>query len=117
MNKHSLLCSNCGKIGHVYGRCPEPKISLGVLAYQYINNKHKYIMICRKHSMGFVEFIRGKYYLYSVSYIQNMFNEMTLTEKKMLLEKDFLELWNTIWYSELDEKIHCVRTKKQKKRI
>ena len=28
-------CSNCGYKGHVYKECPEPKISLGIIAFEY----------------------------------------------------------------------------------
>jgi len=54
-------------------------------------------MICRKDSLGFIEFLRGKYPLYNKSYILNLINEMTSEEKKMLLEKDFAHLWKHLW--------------------
>ena len=30
-NGHKSYCGNCGKIGHIYRRCTEPIISLGII--------------------------------------------------------------------------------------
>ena len=49
-------------------------------------------MICRKDSLGYVDFIRGKYPLYNKRYIQNIINEMTIDEKSKLLRLSFKDL-------------------------
>jgi len=54
-------------------------------------------MIKRKHSLGFVEFMRGKYPLYNYKYIVNIFNEMSNDEKKKIKNSTFSELWNYLW--------------------
>jgi len=54
-------------------------------------------MICRKDSLGYVDFLRGKYSLYDTNYLQNLINEMTLEEKKRILTCDFHDLWNNLW--------------------
>ena len=98
MNKsHTYFCNNCGKNGHSYNQCSKPITSLGVISFNKINNTLKYLLICRKDSLGYVEFLRGKYPLYNIDYIQNIINEMTVTEKCKLLTKEFDELWNELW--------------------
>ena len=57
----------------------------------------EYLLICRKDTLGYVDFIRGKYPLYNVTYIQNLINEMTIEEKNKILTKDFKYLWNELW--------------------
>ena len=83
------FCNNCGKQGHMFNSCKLPIISLGIIAFRKVDNNIQYLMICRKDSLGFIEFLRGKYPLYNKNYILNLINEMTSEEKKMLLEKDF----------------------------
>jgi 8-oxo-dGTP pyrophosphatase MutT (NUDIX family) len=54
-------------------------------------------MIRRKHSLGFVEFMRGKYPLYNYHYLLNIFNEMSVYEKEKIKNSSFDELWNYLW--------------------
>lgn len=115
-------CSNCGYKGHVYRECPEPKISLGVIAFYYDalikdeSSQYKFLLICRKNSLGFVDFIRGKYNLLDVDYLLHLIDQFTIREKKLVIEKTFLELWNILWYSKNNTSdINCVKSNKQKK--
>jgi hypothetical protein len=115
-------CSNCGYKGHVYKDCPEPKISLGIITFKYDNTikdetrRYKFLLICRKHTLGFVEFVRGKYNLLNVDYLQKTVDQFTIQEKKWVIDKSFLELWNILWYSkDTTPKIHSVKSNKQLK--
>jgi ADP-ribose pyrophosphatase YjhB (NUDIX family) len=54
-------------------------------------------MICRKDTLGYIDFIRGKYILQDEQYIINMFKQMTDYEKKDILEQDFKTLWDNLW--------------------
>ena len=94
---HNQFCNNCGKTGHSYNQCSKPITSLGIIAFNKINVSLKYLLICRKDSLGYVEFMRGKYPLYNNEYIQNIINEMTIQEKTNLLTKEFDELWKNLW--------------------
>lgn len=98
-------CANCGKHGHIYKNCVLPVMSYGVILYR--NNaekKREYLMIRRKHTLGYVEFLRGKYSIDNVNYIIKLLSIMTLEERKHILTRDFDDLWQTLW-------IH--KTKKQ----
>jgi len=92
------FCNNCGKHGHLFHQCKNPITSSGIIVYNNNNNNElKFLMICRKDSLGYVDFIRGKYHLYNKRYIINIINEMTILEKKNILEKEFDELWHDLW--------------------
>ena len=57
------FCSNCANIGHLFHNCKYPITSVGIIVYRInnINNKIEYLMIRRKDTIGYIEFIRGKY--------------------------------------------------------
>lgn len=91
------FCNNCGKCGHVFHTCKHPITSIGIIIFRKVDNILQYLLIRRKHSLGFVEFMRGKYPLHNFEYLVNIFNEMSLEEKKMINKSTFDELWNYLW--------------------
>ena len=95
-----MFCNNCGKQGHLFHRCKKPISSIGIIAFRKskrYDKKLEYLMICRKDSLGYVDFMRGKYPLHSEFYIQNIIDEMTNDEKKDLMKHDFKTLWTNLW--------------------
>ena len=95
MRKYSY-CYNCGNQGHIYKNCHYPIISLGVIGYLYNKNIIKLLMIRRKDSIGYTDFIRGKYNL-TIKSLLNIINIMTEDEKKKILDCDFKKLWIDLW--------------------
>ena len=91
------FCNNCGKKGHIFQNCKKPITSSGIISFSYFNNELKYLLICRKDSLGFVDFVRGKYNLNNLTHVLNLIDEMTINEKELLLTKSFDELWNYLW--------------------
>ena len=70
---NDINCNNCGKYGHNYNQCTVPITSYGVIAFRM--NKQKipeYLMICRKDTLGYIDFMRGKYIVQNKNYIMNM---------------------------------------------
>jgi 8-oxo-dGTP pyrophosphatase MutT (NUDIX family) len=57
----------------------------------------KYMMVQRKHSLCYVDFLRGKYDMDHIEYIQNIFQYMTVSERTHLLQYSFDYLWNELW--------------------
>jgi len=57
----------------------------------------KYLMIRRRNSLNYVEFIRGKYDLEDLEYLRNIANFLTIKEKEDILNYDFEYLWNNFW--------------------
>ena len=96
-SKQHIFCNNCGKIGHAFHNCKHPITSYGIIAYRFNNGKIEYLMIRRKDTLGFVDIMRGKYQLYNKMYLMNIVNEMTLDEKRRLIDSNFNELWCGLW--------------------
>lgn len=91
------VCNNCGKPGHIYNNCKMPITSYGIIASRDVGQEKEYLIMCRKDSLGYVDFLRGKYPIYNDEYIKNLIDEMTMEEKQNILTKDFSELWNKLW--------------------
>jgi len=89
-------CGNCGKTGHIYKHCLAPIISMGIVLTKK-KNELLFLLIQRKDTLGFVEFMRGKYNLENVDYIKNLLSIMTKTERQNILNFDFDDLWNKLW--------------------
>jgi 8-oxo-dGTP pyrophosphatase MutT (NUDIX family) len=95
--KRENYCGNCGEEGHTYRRCLAPIISLGVILYKENNNNIEYLMVQRRDTLGFVEFMRGKYNLENSKYIFELFKIMTEAERVKILNNEFDFLWQNLW--------------------
>ena len=82
-----LICNNCGKYGHLFYICKIPITSIGVIAFRRVEHEIQYLMIRRKDTLGYIDFMRGKFDLKQKQYIMNMILQMTKTEKNNLLQK------------------------------
>jgi 8-oxo-dGTP pyrophosphatase MutT (NUDIX family) len=98
-SRKDFACNNCGKLGHFYQQCKIPIISFGIISYKVDpeDGKIKFLMIRRAHTLGFVDFMRGKYSIYNREYLLNLFQEMTLHEKELLNTHRFSDVWNKMW--------------------
>lgn len=127
----NVYCVNCGEKGHVLRDCSGPITSFGIIAFKNCKSKDdtkfdtnnvlksilkkldikdqydypniKFLMIQRKDTMGYIDFVRGKYDT-RVGYEQTKnnkimicLNEMTKFEKDNLLNKSFDEIWSELW--------------------
>jgi 8-oxo-dGTP pyrophosphatase MutT (NUDIX family) len=95
MNKN--VCNNCGKQGHSFHQCNLPITSYGIIAFNLNPQGNKFLMIRRKDSFGYIDFIRGKYSPYNIYQIQNILNEMSITEKERILTQPFDKLSKNMW--------------------
>jgi 8-oxo-dGTP pyrophosphatase MutT (NUDIX family) len=124
----NIYCVNCGEKGHIVRVCSAPITSLGIIAFKVVHNeeqenadinqsikeilntletrendiypKVKFLMIQRKDTMGFIDFIRGKYPEQEPEKsesISTLFGEMTHIEKTKMLSKSFDDIWREIW--------------------
>lgn len=62
-----------------------------------IKKSIKFLLIQRKFSVGFIEFMRGRYDEMNTEFITFIFNQMTPLEVKNIEHKDFDYLWNNMW--------------------
>jgi ADP-ribose pyrophosphatase YjhB (NUDIX family) len=91
------ICNNCGKQGHQFHQCKLPITSYGVILFRSSTKGIQYLMIRRKDSFGYIDFIRGKYVLNNLEHIQSMFNEMSMSEREKIATTDFETLWKMMW--------------------
>ena len=106
------FCNNCGRVGHIFQQCKQPITSIGIIAFRYKKELEshtsgsedgartsalEYLMINRQHSLGYVEFMRGKYPVHNYDYLINIFNEMTIEEKDKIKVSTFSLLWRDLW--------------------
>lgn len=91
-------CLNCGKYNHIFSKCKMPITSIGIIAFRFRSNgEPEYLMIQRRDTLGYVDFMRGKYQIYNKDYLLNIINEMTLSEKQKLLNMTFETCWKKLW--------------------
>lgn len=64
----------------------------------------QFLMICRKHSIGYMEFLRGRYKINDIDGIQSLFKQMLPNEIKKISTLDFAELWDDMWSNSTREK-------------
>lgn len=79
-----------------------PKSSSPEIETDETDNKLRYLMICRKHSTAFVEFIRGKYELTNPKYLCKLFERMTLNELLMINKSSYKELYVNLWKNNIE---------------
>ncbi len=93
----TTTCSNCGKIGHLFYQCKLPITSYGIILFRQICTDIEYLMIRRKDSFGYIDFIRGKYSLNNIFQIQKCIDEMSIKEKNRIVSLPFEQLWSDLW--------------------
>lgn len=112
MNKN-IICKNCNKPYHTLKQCKYPITSYGIILFRKFNEELQYLMIRRKNSFGYIDFIKGLYLENCPEYLQKLFDEMSVDEKKFIEENDNFEiLWKQMW--EDDVKSNIFNHSKQK---
>ena len=102
ISKNNIYCTNCGKIGHLYKNCKNPIISYGIMLFKYINNTLYLLLVQRKDSISYIEFIRGKYSITNTSKLLTILSNITKYELHNILNYSFDELWNSLWSTNLN---------------
>jgi 8-oxo-dGTP pyrophosphatase MutT (NUDIX family) len=97
MSKNNI-CKNCCKKGHLSGQCKLPITSYGMIVFKgSLVQSREYLMIRRKDSFGYIDFIRGKYILNNLEHLHSMFNEMSVPERNNIRTIPFDTLWKMMW--------------------
>ena len=101
-----MYCNNCGGRGHIFKTCSEPVTSCGVILlrelYEPMNlpnnpSNVSVLMVKRKDSMAYMEFIRGKYDLQNLNFVKRLISNMTIDEQKKITTETFDTLWTILW--------------------
>jgi 8-oxo-dGTP pyrophosphatase MutT (NUDIX family) len=111
-------CGNCGSQYHTYSSCIQPFTSYGLICFRpkkrkatqhnllnsnnenvtenNINLEYKLdyeiIMVQRKFTIGYIEFLRGKYQTSNFKYLNKIISLMVEAEKKNILEKQDFDI-------------------------
>ena len=99
MNK-TIICKNCNKPYHTLKQCKYPITSYGIILFRLFQHEIQYLMIRRKNSFGYIDFIKGEYNENNLEYLQSLFDEMSIDEKNIINEcnvDDFDLLWKKMW--------------------
>ena len=64
----------------------------------------QFLMISRKHSIGYMEFLRGRYKINDIDGIQSLFKQMLPEEVKKIATWDFVQLWDDMWSNNTKDK-------------
>ena len=110
MNRMNVYCNNCGNEGHLYRNCKLPVLSYGILCF---TDEHNILMIQRKDSISYIEFLRGKYDLNNPAYILDLLNTCSIEERGRIQSYLFDDLWNTLWFSGENQKPQTDRMVKE----
>lgn len=90
----------------MFRTCKDPIISCGIILLRGIYEPLKLpadpktvsaLMVRRKDSMSYVEFIRGKYEVSELSYVQKLVSNMTIPEQTAISKEQFETLWTKLW--------------------
>ena len=97
-----MYCNNCGGKGHLFRTCKDPVLSCGLLLIDRPTlpvdpTAIRVLMIRRKDSMSFAEFMRGKYDPTDIPYLSTLVRNMTLKEQAALVSDSFETLWRQLW--------------------
>lgn len=105
----TTFCNNCGRPGHLFHQCKLPITSFGIILVQKRDKEYEFLMIRRKDSFGYIDFVRGKYPTYNYNsdsataltarYVQSSIDEMSCDEKQRLVTMPFTGLWLNLWGS------------------
>ena len=98
----SMYCNNCGGKGHLFRTCKDPVLSCGILlidnpSLPVAPQNVQVLMIRRKDSMSFAEFMRGKYDPNDTAYVSTLVKNMTLKEQASIASEPFDVLWRQVW--------------------
>ena len=97
-----MFCNNCGGRGHLFRMCKDPVLSCGILLIDHAHlpvdpAETRVLMIRRKDSMSFAEFLRGKYDPLNLPYVGTLVKNMTLKEQVAIATEPFETLWKNLW--------------------
>lgn len=94
-------CSNCGQIGHTYRHCMMPITSYGIIALRQGTGAGiagtEFLLIRRRDSLSFIEFVRGKYSVSDKAYLKSLIQGMSQPEQEKLRTETFDQLWQGVW--------------------
>ena len=65
--------------------------------YSKVNELLMFLLVSRKHSLGYIEFIKGQYEINDIRKIKHLFLQMTNEEIDLIFKKRFDSIWTSLW--------------------
>lgn len=102
----------------MFYQCKLPITSCGIILFRTTPTVPvQYLMIRRKDSFGYIDFLRGKYSLYHLDKIKQLLAEMSTEEQSRLLQRTFSELWVQLWGNSSTNVQHCFEETSSEKKF
>lgn len=105
----SLYKINCDSVKK-YKRV---RTSLGVACCRLNNDMPEILLVCKRYTYAYSDFVHGKYVTGNNKDLMKLFNMMTITEKHIILSLNFSHMWYYIWLNAKTQSMHYL-TAKQK---
>jgi 8-oxo-dGTP pyrophosphatase MutT (NUDIX family) len=121
-----IFCNNCGNRGHQFRECKKPVLSCGIILVRDrtqstsktvlpINIENiEVLMVRRKDSMAYTEFMRGKYDASDKEYVKKLLENMTQSELQNLKSNTFETLWVRMFHTYSDKNEIELKNAKEK---
>lgn len=87
--------------------------SYGIICTRGSPDNPEFLMIQRKDSICYVDFVRGKYNIFDFVYMTRLLMGMTVDERMRLMTSPFEALWTQLWMSSkrYNQEYHVCREK------
>ncbi|MBA42904.1 MAG: hypothetical protein CMF62_02705 [Magnetococcales bacterium] len=76
---------------------PYDNLNIDTQSFCFYKNNIKFLLIRRKHTLGYLEFMRGRYQVDNEDGIIFLFQQMTKEEQEDISKKTFEQLWIELW--------------------
>ena len=81
------------------------------------NNSIKFLLVNRRHSLNYIDFIRGNYHINDIDKINNMCSLMSTDEINMIKTNSFTTLWYNLWLKNAYKKKYLEEMNLSKKKF
>jgi ADP-ribose pyrophosphatase YjhB (NUDIX family) len=103
VNLENIYENNNIKLNHVHTNIKNKIFNITPQNHRDLENLSKYmndikfLLVQRKHSIGFMDFLRGKYKIDNIDQINSLFQYMNKKEIDLISTSDFDFLWKYMW--------------------
>lgn len=88
-----------------------------VKLFSLLNSSCNFLLIKRRHTLGFVEFVRGRYKQNNIQSITHLFNQMIKEELDLISLQNFDLLWKALWSDDVSLPVHEIEFEKAKNKF
>ena len=71
--------------------------SYGIVLVRRNLDQYEYLMVCRRNTFSFVDFVLGKYKENDMQYVMQLILNMTFTERNTVRSGDYKNMWERLY--------------------